>query len=888
MFFTLPLYFNYFSIGSLIAAAFNFVVALFFLFISKKSKATFHLGIAFLGMSGHAISFFASSYYHLDAAFHRWILVAAVLPGILHYTQFFFHYPKTISPRVAKGFLFTQWGISLLFTINYIIKTLQVDRVYNISGHYWAFDVAKLNSLFSVLVLLYAFIMLGAGIWRTIITGKKERWVVLGMTLSLAIVSIVPAVANALSREGAMDRGLFMTLYDLFTVLGFFFLVVIYINNTKDKTTFMAKIIGISLVTFLVVLQGLSYYSLKDREEAYDDIHREQVSRIVERDFKTSDIQYITTLTIDKEQFSHSYKKDKVVIDFESLEYEFLNTVIWRNIQQLPEQLSREDFINELKQLLNQSHVYFIGYKNAILQYVKLLQIEEQNPKQRIFEYLNGLERTILYSYNKISKLPNNDFRKALQKFLIKKGKKEKFIPFYNAITEHLKKSNHEGDILKSDVLKYLAVMTPAGTRHYRKDKETTHHYVSFMYPDLNSNKIHEVGFSYIGYRKYIHPAALKLIIMLGIILIIVIIGFRFFFLGALINPLTALLKGVGDVNKGNLDVVVPIKVEDEIGFLSRSFNGMVSSIKEAGQKLQDYADNLEEKVEERTEELKKAQGRVIELEKQATERQMAGGFAHEIRNALAGSELVLSQALGLDNPIESQASMILKNARRLKKIFEYIKTLLTEKDLKKVLKIMKEIFSTEDSLEKILQISHRSTSRGLLITQEIMDYSKIGQQKSSEKSVNIKHLLENIVNEANTEFNNQGINIKMSLYDKEEYITGNEMHFYSIFKNVLLNARDALIEKSLKDKDDKVIKVTSKKENDKYIIAINDNGIGIHPENKDKIFDAFFSTKPETGTGLGLGMVKKIINIYKGTIDFKSALGKGTTFNITLPIIVQ
>lgn len=66
--------------------------------------------------------------------------------------------------------------------------------------------------------------------------------------------------------------------------------------------------------------------------------------------------------------------------------------------------------------------------------------------------------------------------------------------------------------------------------------------------------------------------------------------------------------------------------------------------------------------------------------------------------------------------------------------------------------------------------------------------------------------------------------------------------------------------------------------------IGIGDTGIGIRPENLDKIFDPFFTTK-ESGTGLGLAIVYRIVEDYQGNISVKSELGKGTIFNIRLPI---
>lgn len=86
----------------------------------------------------------------------------------------------------------------------------------------------------------------------------------------------------------------------------------------------------------------------------------------------------------------------------------------------------------------------------------------------------------------------------------------------------------------------------------------------------------------------------------------------------------------------------------------------------------------------------------------------------------------------------------------------------------------------------------------------------------------------------------------------------GLETHFESVYKNLLLNAKDALLDKTQNEKKDKSIHIKTQVVNHELVIEIADNGIGISPENLGRIYDAFFSTKPDTGTGLGLGVVKK------------------------------
>ena len=71
--------------------------------------------------------------------------------------------------------------------------------------------------------------------------------------------------------------------------------------------------------------------------------------------------------------------------------------------------------------------------------------------------------------------------------------------------------------------------------------------------------------------------------------------------------------------------------------------------------------------------------------------------------------------------------------------------------------------------------------------------------------------------------------------------------------------------------------------ENKDAIIKVVDNGLGVAEENRDKIFEPKFTTK-SSGMGLGLAMVKKIVEAYEGDITFISIEGKGTTFIVRFP----
>ena len=127
--------------------------------------------------------------------------------------------------------------------------------------------------------------------------------------------------------------------------------------------------------------------------------------------------------------------------------------------------------------------------------------------------------------------------------------------------------------------------------------------------------------------------------------------------------------------------------------------------------------------------------------------------------------------------------------------------------------------------------------------------------------------------------FNEEYIHFKS---DEEEIITiMDRTQLVRIITNLIKNAIQAIPN----EQDDKLIIVAVNKYENEVKITVKDNGIGIEQENIEHIFEPKFTTK-NSGMGLGLGIIKNIIENYKGTITFETEYRKGTTFIVSLPII--
>lgn len=183
-----------------------------------------------------------------------------------------------------------------------------------------------------------------------------------------------------------------------------------------------------------------------------------------------------------------------------------------------------------------------------------------------------------------------------------------------------------------------------------------------------------------------------------------------------------------------------------------------------------------------------------------------------------------------------------------------------------------------ERSFKVILQES-RKMSRLIsqLLTLSRMDR---GHQKLNIEKVNISELAEIIIENQKAESEKRNIEI-MSEIEKNIYVDGDELMLMRLFINLISNAISY-------NREGGHVKVELSRKGKKIIGKISDNGVGISQENINKIWSRFFQVDPSRtsdSSGLGLSMVKWIIEAHNGTISVISELGKGTLFTFEIPV---
>lgn len=178
----------------------------------------------------------------------------------------------------------------------------------------------------------------------------------------------------------------------------------------------------------------------------------------------------------------------------------------------------------------------------------------------------------------------------------------------------------------------------------------------------------------------------------------------------------------------------------------------------------------------------------------------------------------------------------------------------------------------TED-LERIIKASLYSRE----IIKKLMIFSR--QMPQQITKVNLNDIVENILYFIDVRFQSRGIRIVKELEPSLPEVPADEVQMSQVLVNLITNSVYAMPEGGN-------IFVSTKSKDQTVSLIVKDTGTGMTPEVKNKIFEPFFTTKPVgQGTGLGLSVVQGIVESHNGQIVVNTAIGKGTKFEIRLPV---
>lgn len=316
--------------------------------------------------------------------------------------------------------------------------------------------------------------------------------------------------------------------------------------------------------------------------------------------------------------------------------------------------------------------------------------------------------------------------------------------------------------------------------------------------------------------------------ILAGVILLLMTLlaGFG---VAKLVNRVRSLDAATAAFEHGIVDAPLDTGASDELGNLTKRFSAMRKALKERQSELE----SLNSKLSEQMKELKLTQRQLIQSEKFSTVGKLSAQLSHELNNPICNIQNCV-EVLGRSNVKADEAQ-------------EYVH--LIKDEVGRMAKLTRQLLDFHRPVTEEFRLTDLNS-----VADAVLRVST--PQLEVKKIVPIKNFAENLPE-----------------------MWGDADQIKQVLLNLILNATDAMATGGK-------LTITTREENEHVIIEVSDNGIGMSEETREKIFDAFFTTKAEvTGVGLGLFVCYRIIRLHGGYIDVQSVQGEGSTFSIKLPL---
>ena len=327
---------------------------------------------------------------------------------------------------------------------------------------------------------------------------------------------------------------------------------------------------------------------------------------------------------------------------------------------------------------------------------------------------------------------------------------------------------------------------------------------------------------------------------ILALVSILATLSLVLLLLRRLRTPLAELLRGTRALAQGDLSHRIAISGRDEFADLGQSFNRMAADLQAHQQALKDAHDNLEKLVEERTEELSRANQTLRNIDERR--RGFFADISHELRTPLT--------------IIRGEGEIALRGAN--KRIGDY-----------------------KQSIARIVEQAKQLT----LLVNDLLFIARqgAGAARLNLQSVDLSELVEKVCGDAEVLADAKSVHVACDVNGAaHQHVTGDPARLRQLFLVLLDNAVRY-------SKSNGEVEVGMTRHDGEVTVRVSDHGIGIPEDEPENIFERFrragnAAEHNAEGLGLGLPVAKAIVEAHKGRIEMASRLGEGTTVTIALP----
>jgi signal transduction histidine kinase len=305
-------------------------------------------------------------------------------------------------------------------------------------------------------------------------------------------------------------------------------------------------------------------------------------------------------------------------------------------------------------------------------------------------------------------------------------------------------------------------------------------------------------------------------------------------------KPVRQLVEGTERVKSGDFSVVIPVRTMDEVGILTDSFNRMARDLEDDKKQIEEWNRELENRVKSATSELQHTINDLREVDRMRSEFVLT--VSHDLRSPLATIQTCLRVILdGIIGEVDERQRDMIQRAE-----------------------------------------SHANML--LVMVRDLLDFSRIRIGRSLQKTepLQLADIIQEIVDFMSPQAQGKNVVLKLDISPHFPLVHADRNNMDRLFTNLISNAVKYTLE-------DGSVTIKAMENEDWVSVEVSDTGIGIPKRDIARVFDIFHragnaKAVQEVGSGVGLSIVKQIVEAHGGKIRVESEVGKGSNFVVTLP----
>jgi HAMP domain-containing protein len=575
---------NLYTLTALLPAVFLFYLALNLIGLDHRIRPTLYLGLAFLSGGFLFLSqSIGSLVLHPSGAFHQWSSMIALLLLSLFFVLFILHFPEPPSPRINRITVGSGVFLITAVTVVFILLTLGSDTLFQFSNHRWVFNSLPAEYIMTTTLMVFTVSFLLISLWKMASSGLLRRGIIIisVVLISGALVHILVYAWGTGSRPFPFSTDI---LFYFLVIPGALLAVGTYLHYSVESVSLQTRILAVTLMFFLLLFGIISVVAIHNHEKSYDLRQQGYLQASVATGQPAGEMLFLSLLQPEGDEpvtrkFASRFPDRETS---ELIEDKLVYTrIIYRALE-------NRNTSRDSRDLFADSNLPpgFAGYKLYIEHMARRKDLSKDDPAGKILSSLRKEAYKVESLHKRMKSIADERFTSFYRSLSFNRHSLAHFLDL--GLRSLADPEKIPGSRLKLLALEVFIPLYLSPQRQYLKDDGVP---VSLAYLLSEGDHHYMAGFTYTGYRRYIHTSTRLYILILLFTLVSFGLLYRYVLLRYLFQPLSDIGYVMKEAASGNLEITIPDVHEEEILTIRDSLEMLLDFSRKEGFTQLDYTE---------------------------------------------------------------------------------------------------------------------------------------------------------------------------------------------------------------------------------------------------------------------------------------------------------